>query len=44
MKHWFGILLVVILVCLVATPAFARDEVLISGPIEHGGYGGPSLK
>jgi len=28
----------------VATPAFARDEVLISGPIEHGGYGGPSLK
>ncbi|HHT04983.1 MAG TPA: hypothetical protein GXZ97_01780 [Hydrogenispora sp.] len=44
MKHWSGILLVAVFICVLSAPAFARDEVLVGGPIEHGGYGGPSLK
>ena len=43
MKHWSGILLVAVFICVLSAPAFARDEVLVGGPIEHGG-GGPSLK
>ena len=43
-KHLSGILLVMVLICLLSGPAFARDEVLVGGPIEHGGYGGPGLK
>ena len=38
------ILLVVVLTCLLAAPAFGRDETLISGPVDHGGFGGPSIK
>lgn len=44
MKYWSGLLLVAVLICLSSAPAFARDEVLVGGPLEHGGYGGPSLK
>lgn len=44
MKRLSGILLVAIFICLFSGPAFARDEVLISGQIDHGGFGGPSLK
>ncbi|HHT47901.1 MAG TPA: hypothetical protein GXZ98_01220 [Firmicutes bacterium] len=44
MKRLTGLVLVLVLVCLVAGPAAARDEVLISGSISHGGYGGPVIK
>ncbi|HBG17683.1 MAG TPA: hypothetical protein DDW93_12955 [Firmicutes bacterium] len=44
MKLLSKFLIVVVLTCLLAGPAFARDEVLISEQIDHGGFGGPSFK
>lgn len=44
MKPWSGIILVVVLIGLVSAPALARDEVLVSGPLEYGGYGGPAIR
>lgn len=44
LKRLSRILLALILIGLLSGPALARDEVLIGGPIDHGGYGGPSLK
>ncbi len=43
MKRFSGLLLALALLGLFSGPAFARDEVLISRPIDHGGYGGPWL-
>lgn len=44
MKHISGFVLVLVLVCLLAGPASARDEVLIRGIESNGGYGGPVIK
>lgn len=44
MKRSTSLLLAVILVCWFSGPAFARDEVLIGGPLDYGGYGGVALK
>lgn len=44
MKRLSGFLIIATLICLLSIPAFARDEVLVSGHIDHGGFGGPSLK
>ena len=44
LRRLVRILLVVVLTCLMAAPAFGRDETLISGPVDHGGFGGPSIK
>lgn len=34
----------ILLLCLVALPAFAQEETLIAGNVEHGGFGGPVVK
>lgn len=44
LKSLWRILLVLVLTGLLAAPAFGRDETLISGPVVHGGFGGPSIK
>lgn len=44
MRRLTGVLLGVVLICLLSGPALAGDEVLIGGPLDYGGYGGPVLK
>ncbi|NLY90932.1 MAG: hypothetical protein GX081_04920 [Firmicutes bacterium] len=44
MKRLSGLLIAVVLSCLLSSPALARDEVLIRGPLDYGGYGGLELK
>jgi hypothetical protein len=34
----------VIILCVIVTPVQAQEETLISGQLEHGGYGGPVIK
>jgi hypothetical protein len=37
-------LMLFLLIILVALPAFAQEQTLFSGKVEHGGYGGPVVK
>ncbi len=34
----------IMVICLVAFPAFAQEETLIKGDVESGGFGGPVVK
>lgn len=34
----------VLIICFAVTPVLAQEETLISGQLEHGGYGGPVVK
>jgi hypothetical protein len=36
--------IILLLIILIALPAFAQEQTLFSGKIEHGGYGGPVVK
>src|SRR5690554_2671418 len=45
LKHLSGLVLITLLLCLVSSLTLsADDQVLLSGDIDHGGFGGPVIK